>query len=171
MINTYFKRLSIVMLLLTASLTAPAYAWQEVDTMNMCNQPVQVVRAYSGSAKGWSNRDNFTASQKRAYARNCPQVRAPKKVHKKKKAYRKVKVKRTKRKSKTCRDCYKKGYRDGYRAAHKKHKRHYRKKHNKNKKVRRIRRSGYRNHAEEVADCKRVDWANRANRSKVIARW
>ena len=164
MINTHFKRFSIIMLLLMAAITSPTYAWQEVDTMNMCNQPVQAVRAYNGGAKGWINRDNFTASQKRAYARNCPQVRAPKKVYKKKKVYRKVK--RAKRRSKTCRACYKKGYRDGYRAAHKKHKRHYRKIRSK-----KVRRGGYRNHAEEVADCKRVDWVNRANRSKVVARW
>ena len=169
MINTYFKCFSVIMLLLTLTITSPAYAWQEVDTMNMCNQPVQVVRAYNGGAKGWVNRDNFTASQKHAYARNCPQVRAPKKVYQKKKVYRKVK--RAKRRSKTCRACYKKGYKEGYRAAHKKHKRHYRKTHSKKVQRMRLHRGGYRNHAEEVADCKRVDWANRANHSKVIARW
>jgi hypothetical protein len=150
-----------------ATITPPVYAWQEVDTMNMCNQPVQVVRVYKGDAKGWVNRDRFTDAQKRIYTQNCPQVRAPKKAYPKKKVYRKTK--RAKRQSKTCRACYKKGYRDGYRAAHKKHKRSYRKKGN--KKIRHIRRGGYRNHAEEVADCKRVDSANKASRSNVIARW
>ena len=164
MINTLFKRLSIIILLMTATIAAPAYAWQEVDTMNMCNQSVQVIRAYKGGAKGWVNRDRFTDAQKRTYAQNCPQVKAPKKVYPKKKVYRKTK--RAKRQSKVCQACYKKGYRDGYRAAHKKHKRSYRKKRNK-----KVRHSGYRNHAEEVADCKRVDWANKASHSKVIARW
>jgi hypothetical protein len=150
---------------LSGFVTPSAYAWQEVDTMNMCNQPTHVIRTYQGDAKGWVNRDHYNATQQhQTYARNCPQVTAPKKTNKKKKVYRKTK--RQPRRSKTCQSCYKKGYKAGYRAAHKKS--HHRKV--QRKKVRRITR-GYPSHAAKIADCKRVDQANYENRSKVIARW
>ena len=144
------------MLLLSGLFTVPAYAWPEVDTMNMCNQAVQVTRAYQGGAKGWVDRDSHASAQKmQVFARNCPQVKAPVKAYKKK-VYKK-KIPRT---SKTCKKCYRKGFHDGYRAAS--NKRIYKKK---------LRRSGYRSHAEEVADCKRVDWANNASRTTVVATW
>jgi hypothetical protein len=164
--NSALKTTLLAMILILSSLIiAPVYAWQEVDTMNMCNQPLQVVRVYQGNAASWGNRDHYTATKKhQIYARNCPQVRAPKKLFQKKTAYRKVK--RTQQRSKTCRACYKKGYKAGYRAAHKKL--HYRKV--QRKKGRRITRSA-RRHAAEVADCKRVDQANHASRTKVIASW
>lgn len=164
--NSALKTNLLLMILVLSSLIiTPVYAWQEVDTMNMCNQPLQVVRAYQGSAKNWANRDHYTATkQHQTYARNCPQVSVPKKVFQKKTVYRKIK--RTQQRSKTCRSCYKKGYKAGYHAAHKKL--HYRK--IQRKKVRRITRSA-RRHAAEVADCKRVDQANNASRTKVIASW
>ena len=150
------KNILFAVLLLSGLFTVPAYAWPEVDTMNMCNQPVQVTRAYQGGAKGWRDRDSHASTQKRQiFARNCPQVKAPVKVYKKKVYKRKVA-----RTSKNCKKCYKKGFRDGYRAAS--GKRVYKKK--------RIT-GGYRSHAEEIADCKRVDWANNASRTKVIAAW
>jgi len=155
------KKILFAVLLLSGLLTAPAYAWPEVDSMNMCNRAVQVTRAYQGGAKGWVDRDSHAATQKaQAFARNCPQIKAPVKVYKKK-AIKKVVRKKVIRRSKTCKRCYRKGFRDGYRAALR-GKRIYKKK-------RRI--GGYRTHAEEVADCKRVDWANNASRTKVVAAW
>jgi len=154
------KRILFSMLLLSGLFTAPAYAWPEVDAMNMCNQPVQVVRAYQGGAKGWVDRDSHTATQKRqAFARHCPQIKAPVKAYKKK-VYKKVYKKKAVRKPNACKKCYRKGFRDGYRAASAK--RVYKKKR---------KTGGYRSHAEKVADCKRVDWANNASRTKVVAAW
>lgn len=146
------KNILLAMILLSSLFIAPAYAWPEVDAMNMCNQPVQLIRVYEGGAKGWVDRDSHANTQKRrAYATNCPQIKAPVKTSKKK-------VYRKKAKSKTCRKCYRKGFRDGYRAAKK---RVYKKKRTTN--------GGYRSHAAEVADCKRVDRANNASRTKVVA--
>ncbi len=156
------KNILLAMLLLSSLFVAPAYAWPEVDAMNMCNQAVQVTRIYEGGAKGWRDRDSYAVTRKaQLFARNCPQIKAPikKKVYKKrihkKKYHRKAK-------SRKCLKCYRKGFRDGYRAA--KLRKSYKKKY-------KIKRSGYRNHAEEVADCKRVDWANNTSRTKVIAKW
>ena len=154
------------LLLLFSTMFAPVSAWPEVDTMNMCNQPVQVIRAYSGSDKGWVNRDYYIAKQKRRiYAANCPQVKSTKKTAKKK-VYRKV-TRKNRRLKKSCSDCYKKGYQDGYREKVVRNKRNQRVSNRKRK----AKRSGYRNHAEEIADCKRVDLANNASRTKVIAAW
>lgn len=156
------------LLLLGSFLAAPAYAWPEVDTMNMCNQPVQAVRAYQGGAKSWANRDAATQNR-RYYAANCPNVKAPVKSYNKPKKHYKKKVYRKKAKSKTCANCYKKGFRDGYRAAKKN--KHYSKAKHKRKFYSKKTASGYRNHAEELADCKRVDNANYASRTRVVARW
>ena len=166
--------LIIIMVWLSSAIIAPVYAWQEVDSMNMCNQPVQVIRAYQGHAKKWESRDHYIAEKKRRlYARNCPRVQAPKNtVH-----YKRVhhSIKRKHRSTKRCRSCYKKGYKEGYKAAHKKHKHlKYRKVPRKNTRrtLRAVtRQSGYRSNAAKIADCKRVDWANNASRSKVIATW
>jgi len=164
------KRISLIkillaaMLLLASTIFAPAFAWPEVDTMNMCNQPVQVIRVYHGDAKGWVNRDNYIATYKqRIYAANCSQVRSAKKAFKKK-VYRKVTGKNSGKKN-NCRSCYKKGYREGYQAARTQRSARV------SRKKRKLRYGAYRSHAAEVADCKRVDWANRANRSRVIAAW
>ncbi len=164
------KRISLIkillaaMLLLASTIFAPAFAWPEVDTMNMCNQPVQLIRVYQGDAKGWVNRDNYIATYKqRIYAANCPQVRSAKKALKKK-VYRKVTHKNHCLKNNRG-SCYKKGYREGYQAGVTKCSRRV------SRKKRKQRRNAYRSHAAEVADCKRVDWANRTSRSRVIAAW
>jgi hypothetical protein len=73
--------LIIIMAWLSSAIITPALAWQEVDSMNKCNQPVQVVRSYQGQAKKWGNRDHYiTTKKRRLYAHNCPQVKAPKKI-------------------------------------------------------------------------------------------
>ena len=110
------KGLSAVLLLWASVMMLPAHAWPEVDTMNMCNQAVQTVRAYPGGAKSWANRDGYTATQgDRIYTANCPQVRAPVGVKAMPAKVYKKKIYRKKSASKTCSNCYKKGYNDGYR--------------------------------------------------------
>ncbi len=158
------KILLATLLWLVSTIFTPAFAWPEVDAMNMCNRPVQIIRVYQGAAKGWANRDNYIATYKRRiYAANCPQIRSTKRAFKRR-IYRKLKRKNH-RKRNHCRSCYKKAYRAGYQAAS------IRRSSRVSRKKRRLRHSAYRSHAAEVADCKRVDWANRANRARVIAAW
>jgi len=74
-------------------LTLPAYAWPEVDHMNMCGAPTKVVHA---GWQGWVQHDRYIAKRGNAYylRTNCPTTVAPvKKAAKKKavkKSYRKV---------------------------------------------------------------------------------
>lgn len=101
-LTTFFTMRKLVLsLILTIGsfLTLPAYAWPEVDHMNMCGAPVKTIRAYGGNFRGWPARDNFVGYLKRAgyyYRTNCPNTSAPvkkvaKKTYKKpaKKAYKK----------------------------------------------------------------------------------
>ena len=76
-------------------LTLPAYAWPEVDHMNMCGAPTKVVHA---GWQGWVQHDRYIAKRGNAYylRTNCPTTVAPVKkaapAKKKavKKSYRKV---------------------------------------------------------------------------------
>jgi len=84
------KWLLSLFLLIASVLTLPAYAWPEVDHMNMCGAPVKVDRAYAGGFRGWAAHDIYTNYKRRAgyyYRTNCPGTKAPvkaKKVYKKK---------------------------------------------------------------------------------------
>ena len=101
-----------VVLLLGSFLSLPAYAWPEVDHMNMCGAPVKVSRAYTGGFRGWPAHDNYVGYKTRAgyyFRNNCPGTKAPvgkivkkksKKVYYKKKLRKTKKVSRIKRSSK-----------------------------------------------------------------------
>jgi len=91
------KRLILSLLLTIGSfLTLPAYAWPEVDHMNMCGGAAKTVRAYGGNFRGWAAHDNYIAYRGKAYylRSNCPTTVAPvKKAAKKKVVKRKVAAK------------------------------------------------------------------------------
>lgn len=55
-------------------LTLPAYAWPDVDHMNMCGSATKVVRTYGGSAQSFTQRDSYLAQRGNAYyfRTNCP---------------------------------------------------------------------------------------------------
>ena len=65
-------------LVLTVSsiLTLPAYAWPEVDHMNMCGAATKVVRA---GWQGWAQHDRYIAKRGNGYylQNNCPTTVAP----------------------------------------------------------------------------------------------
>ena len=71
-------------------LTLPAYAWPEVDHMNMCGSATKVVQ---GGFTNWAQYDRYVARRGNAYylRTNCPNIvsPAPKKIAKKKVAYKK----------------------------------------------------------------------------------
>ena len=98
------KWLLSLFLLIASLLTLPAYAWPEVDHMNMCGAPVKVDRAYAGGFRGWPAHDIYVNYKRRAgyyYRTNCPGIKAPvkaKKVYKKKPVYKKRIVKRASKK-------------------------------------------------------------------------
>lgn len=78
----YFKISNLVFsaILLMASLfTTSAYAWPEVDHMNMCGAASKSVRTYNGDFKGWNQHDRFIATNgKRYYAvTGCPNITSP----------------------------------------------------------------------------------------------
>lgn len=86
-------------------LTLPAYAWSDVDHMNMCGAAAKPVRA---GWQGWAQHDRYIEQRGMAYyyRTNCPttvQSKAPKKSAKKavaKKSYKKVASKRIAKSSK-----------------------------------------------------------------------
>lgn len=72
----------------TSVLTLPAYAWPEVDHMNMCGTATKVVQSYGGNWKGWNQHDKYIAARGNAYylRSNCPTIVAPVKSTRVKKA-------------------------------------------------------------------------------------
>jgi len=71
--------------------TLPAFAWPEVDHMNMCGSATKVVRTYGGNAQSFAQRDQYLAKRGNAYyfRTNCPTTAAPvKKAKAKKVAYK-----------------------------------------------------------------------------------
>ena len=88
--TTFFSHRKIllsVILTLGSLLTLPAYAWPEVDHMNMCGSAVKVARAYDGEFRGWKAHDTYVNYRERAgyyYRNNCPSIVAPVKPYKKK---------------------------------------------------------------------------------------
>ncbi len=88
------KRLVVTLILSVGCfITIPAYAWPDVDHMNMCGSPVKTVRAYSGNHQGWNSRDNFISTRGMAYyfRTMCPETKA---VKMKKAAYKKPVIKK-----------------------------------------------------------------------------
>ena len=65
-----------LVLTLGSFLTLPAYAWPEVDHMNMCGSPTKAVQAGFTS---WAQYDRYVAKRGNAYylRTNCPQIVAP----------------------------------------------------------------------------------------------
>ena len=94
------KRLVSALILSVGSfLTLPAYAWSDVDHMNMCGAPANTVRAYGGSQQGWNARDNYISARGMAYyfRTMCPETKA---VKIKKAAYKKPAMKNVTNKGK-----------------------------------------------------------------------
>jgi len=89
--NHTIKKLVLSLILSIGSfLILPAYAWPEVDHMNMCGAATKSVRAYGGNWQGWNQHDSYIAKRGNAYylRTNCPTtVASVKKL--KKKVYRK----------------------------------------------------------------------------------
>ncbi len=74
------KRLLLaVVLTLGSFITLPAFAWPEVDHMNMCGPATKVVRAYQGNSQGFAQRDRYIEQRGMAYyfRSNCPNTKAP----------------------------------------------------------------------------------------------
>lgn len=73
--------------------TLPAFAWPEVDHMNMCGSATKVVRTYGGASQGWAQRDHYLERRGNAYyfRANCPDTKAPVKKAKAKTAYNAMK--------------------------------------------------------------------------------
>lgn len=92
------KWMLVLVLTLGSFLTLPAYAWPEVDHMNMCGSATKAVQ---GGFTNWAQYDRYVAKRGNAYylRTNCPNIVAPtKKVASVKKAkYVKVKKRVAKR--------------------------------------------------------------------------
>jgi hypothetical protein len=97
------KLLLAILLTLGSLMTLPAFAWPEVDHMNMCGPATKVVRAYKGNSQGFAARDRYIAKRGNAYyfRTNCPNTTAPVKATAKKAnvAYKAKKTKRVIRKT------------------------------------------------------------------------
>ncbi|PWQ97027.1 hypothetical protein [Leucothrix pacifica] len=105
-----------------------AYAWPEVDHMNMCGAASKVIRDYKGNPQAWNNRDMYTESRKATlyFQANCPETKAGK-IEKAvvKRVASNVYVQpqaqnqqpRPQARPASCKDCfdagYKKGFKDG----------------------------------------------------------
>jgi hypothetical protein len=78
--NLIKRLISALILSVGGFLTLPAYAWPDVDHMNMCGAPAKTVRAYSGSHQGWDARDNYISARGMAYyfRTMCPETKAVK---------------------------------------------------------------------------------------------
>jgi len=93
------KRLVLALILSVGSfLTLPAYAWQDVDHMNMCGSPAKTVRSYGNNWQGWSNHDRYIEQRGMAYyfRTMCPETTA---VKMKKAAYKKPAIKKAVKKA------------------------------------------------------------------------
>lgn len=117
------KKLSISLIFtLMAVFANSAYAWPEVDHMNMCGSAAKVIRDYKGNAKAWSNRDLYTESRKAAlyFQANCPNTKAgkiEKAVAKRVAAQTHVQPQtelRPQARPASCKDCFNAGYKKGF---------------------------------------------------------
>ena len=75
---------------LSSLFTTPAFAWPEVDHMNMCGSATKVVRTYGGNAQNFAQRDQYLVKRGNSYyyRTNCPTTVAPVKAKTKKMAYK-----------------------------------------------------------------------------------
>jgi len=81
------KKLVLTFILTIGSLfTLPAFAWPEVDHMNMCGSATKVVRTYGGNAQSYAQRDQYLVKRGNDYyyRTNCPTTAAPVKAKVKK---------------------------------------------------------------------------------------
>lgn len=87
------KTLLVLILTIGGFLSLPAYAWPEVDHMNMCGSAVKAVRAYNGGFRSWQAHDKYIAQRGNGYyfRTNCPETNAPIKKVVYKKAVKNVK--------------------------------------------------------------------------------
>lgn len=93
------KLLLSLFLTIGSLLTTSAFAWPEVDHMNMCGSAAKMSQTYAGSFKGWAARDNHVNKVRRGgyyYRTNCPKTVAPVKKKTSKNTVMKV-VKTTKK--------------------------------------------------------------------------
>ena len=137
------KKLVLALIFTVGSfMTLPAYAWPDVDHMNMCGAPAKSVRAYGGNFRGWAAHDNYIAQRgggKYYFRTMCPETKASKM---KKGAYKKKAVEKVRKVRKVAKRPVK------IRAV---------------KRVKRISRAKY----NEKVDCARVDRMNASNMSAV----
>ena len=77
-----------LILTLGSFVTLPAYAWPEVDHMNMCGSATKVVKA---GFTNWAQYDRYVAKRGNGYylRTNCPNIVAPVKKSVIKKSYKK----------------------------------------------------------------------------------
>ncbi len=91
--NIFLMKKGILALVLTLGsfLTLPAYAWPEVDHMNMCGSATKAVQ---GGFTNWTQYDRYVAKRGKAYylRTNCPNTVAPISNKTKKAAYKKAPV-------------------------------------------------------------------------------
>ena len=74
------NHLVITALLLMVSLfTTSAYAWPEVDHMNMCGTASKSIRTYNGNFQGWAQHDRYVAINGKRYyaATGCSNITSP----------------------------------------------------------------------------------------------
>ena len=122
------KKLSLSLIFtLMAVFANSAYAWPEVDHMNMCGSAAKVIRDYKGNPQAWQNRDMYTDSRKAAlyFQANCPETKAGK-IEKAvaKRVASNVYVQprhaqpkgqpRPKARTASCKDCFNAGYKKGF---------------------------------------------------------
>ncbi len=96
-INSIKKLVLALIFTVGSFMTLPAYAWPDVDHMNMCGTPAKTVRAYGGSFRGWADHDNYIAQRvgaKYYFRTMCPETKA---VKMKKAAYKKPVMKKAKK--------------------------------------------------------------------------
>ncbi|PID33927.1 MAG: hypothetical protein CR955_00160 [Thiotrichales bacterium] len=75
------KKLVLTLIFTVGSfMTLPAYAWPDVDHMNMCGPAAKMVRSYGGSFQGWAAHDRYLAQRGAAYyfRTMCPETKASK---------------------------------------------------------------------------------------------
>ena len=95
-INSIKKLVLALIFTVGSFMTLPAYAWPDVDHMNMCGAAAKTVRAYGGNFRGWAAHDNYIAQRggaKYYFRTMCPETKAVKmkKAVYKKRAAKKVK--------------------------------------------------------------------------------
>lgn len=96
------KLIAVLTLIMGGIISIPAYAWPEVDHMNMCGSATKVIRGYSGSFRTWGAHDNYVSHLVNDHylRNNCPNIVAPVKNYVSKKTTTKTVAKKSINKNK-----------------------------------------------------------------------